>query len=804
MNKLKTLVAILLAVLILAGIGTDPCAAADRDGSQTKIIRLLYRIKGHQTCLTFDAEGPKPTRIGPVSDCGISVFFSQMAVAVADKSFTGTKTAVKEVKFRRGSDFFEVLFRWANTKATYNVRPGRHGRYVLTMILTPPAVKNSVTGDSDAQKPTDFIVKSVGAIAPPVQINTVKTSELFGAGASARAATALAKRLKSAKAVESAQAPKPASSPFVEPDQNGLALYAGANRKFEDCSRNLAFCASDIITAYRKALKAGPRSSQAPLALYRSGLAYYTMGKYRVADQFFKTVTSQWADSPAASRCWIGSGNICIKRESYIEAMESYRWALRQASAKEDKAAAEYVLGKTYQVLGAHKEALQMLQDCLAREPGYYHKNPLVLRFIGEAEFDLGDFRNAKQMLLRYVNCQESDPDQGTVLAKIGEILLNDKQVEAARKTYGFVHKYYTNSEGDIIGQIRSAELMEKFDLGKAIEMYNTLRARDLSPSFRNVVTLKLAELELKKCDLEQGLTLMDKSFPIKGDGGAPPEIGSLRESFFRNLVRQYYSNSDFDKTIRLVDKYRAIFNSMNSPETLEEVAESYAARKSYYNALQTYDRLLAQQHGANLDGILLNCGVYALRLRDFGRASRYAQAAQSGALKLKKSELLAQIAYHNEQYAEAVGYFEKVIQQRNDFYLSDPDSYAAFGYSLFQVKKYGEAVPILKKALVRAAADKDTRESVLVTLSDCLKEQKQYDQAAEMLETAIRIAGGEKQNELLYKVSKLYLEAGKSELAVKRLNRMVAAKDGFWSAVAQQELNTINMAAAQTGGNKQ
>ena len=38
----------------------------------------------------------------------------------------------------------------------------------------------------------------------------------------------------------------------------------------------------------------------------------------------------------------------------------------------------------------------------------------------------------------------------------------------------------------------------------------------------------------------------------------------------------------------------------------------------------------------------------------------------------------------------------------------------------------------------------------------------------------------GGRQNELLYRLSKLYLEDGKSDLAVESLNRIMAAKDTF------------------------
>jgi tetratricopeptide (TPR) repeat protein len=807
MNKLKTLPRIVLAALILAGISAPPCKAAGRAGSQTRIIHLWYRIQGNRTCLTFDAVGPKPRRIGPPSDTGISVFFPNMAVKLADRSFKGDKIAVKEVKFRRGADFFEVRFRWKNTTVTYSVRPGRHGSYVLTFLLTPPAVKTPVTASTKEPETTDFI-RNVEQLTPPIQVEKVKTSELFGSGVSTQAKDAYANEINSAIAGEPAK-PKEAktgTTPFTEPDTKGLALYARANQKFDSCSRNLIFCAPDVIEAYHKALLAGPASSQAPLAIYRTGLAYYTMGKYKPAYQFYGAVTSRWPDNPIAPRCWIGIGDIYMKTQSYVAAMEAYRSALRDATVKKDIASADYALGKTYLMLGANKEALGILQDCLTQEPYFFLKTSGILRFIGEADFNLGDFDNAKRMLLRYVNCQEGDPDQGVVLAKIAEIYLKQGQVDAAKKIYGFVHKYYTNSEGDLICRIRLAELTEKVDTDEAISMYESLQDRDLSPTLHSIVLIKLAELQLKKSDLVHGLAALDEAFPVNGNKAAPPGIAPLREKILCDLMRQLYFHNDFETAVRVADKYRLVFDSVNSPETREEIAESYAEKKLYLKALQTYDKLFALQHGGNLDGLLLRCAVYALRLKDYDRASRYAQAAKSGVLELKKSEILGQIFYHREQYAEAVADFEKVLKQRNEFFLSNPDSNTAFGYALYRVKKYDEAVPVLQKSLLRQTADSDARKSLLITLSDCFKEQKQYGKAAEMLETAVRIAPAGEKNELQYRLAKLYLEDGKTDQAIRNLNQMKATKDTFWSSVAQQELNTLQIAAATAppGGKKQ
>ena len=89
---------------------------------------------------------------------------------------------------------------------------------------------------------------------------------------------------------------------------------------------------------------------------------------------------------------------------------------------------------------------------------------------------------------------------------------------------------------------------------------------------------------------------------------------------------------------------------------------------------------------------------------------------------------------------------------------------------------------------------DGSSRRSILVMLSKCFAEQKQYQKAAEMMEAAMRLSGEDQANELLYETSKLYIAAGQTEKAIQSLNKIKGTEHPFWTAVAQQQLNTIDM----------
>jgi len=801
MSKLKTLLGLLFACCIIAGIALPRCGAAEKDKSETRIKSIRCSVKGNRTCLIFDAEGAKPKQIGPPSADGISVFFSQMTAKLPDKVFKGGKMAAKEVKFRRESSFFEVLFSQKNTSVSSSVQPGKNGEYKLILELTPSAKtaepQSAQTGKAKAPDSglPEASVEKTPAKMPQIELKKVETSELFGSRTSAPIKNGLA-IAQSAKDISGPPPVESTSKPgaFVEPDANTLSLYANANAMFEDCSRNLVLCAPEIFEAYTVALKAGPGCSLAPLAIYRSALAEMVMGKFAKADKLFRQVVSEWPDHPVACRCWLGIGEILNKKQAYVEAMEAFRWALREAAEKDDKAAAYYELGREYLTLGVNKEALEMLEYCIGQVPDYYTKKPDVQRYIGEAQFALGNLDKARERLLRFLNYQESAPDQDVVLAKVAEIFLIQGDLGAAGKLYSFIGKYYKDSEGDLICNVRQTELMEKDKPDQAIAIYNDLLGKDLSPSLHKILSMKLAAIEIRQGNPARSLELMDGAFPVKKDGSSPGEASQLREKILRLLAGQYFSKKDFMKVAQLYENYRRVFDSFQSSGALEQVAESYSSLKLYSNALEIFDKLIAK--GQRKEGdLLLRCALYALRINDSGRSFQYCKLVQGDAFDLKKSEILGHIFYRDQKYAEAVKSFAKALLKGKEFEMEDPDSYEAYGNCLYKAKKFDEAVPVLQKAMEREqTADAVTRRSTMLTLSKCLAEQKQFSKAAEMMDEAIQVSGEDGKNGLMYELSKLYMAAGQTDKAMQSLIQLKASEDPFWGPVAQQQINTIDL----------
>ncbi len=786
----KSSLALFFLVLLSVSLALPVCETRGQESSGTTVTKLRSSTKGGQTRLIFDAQGDKPRQVGPASDDGVSVFFTQMTVKIADKTIGDKGSPVKEVKFRRGGGFLEVLFKARGASFSWKIEERKKGRYSLVLDIGAPAAKAhnaAMPEPAPKEKP-----------APPVESRRIDTSELFASKLPDNLKKALAGIDRQAALKGDSEKLAVPKTKFAEMDEKTAGLFASASEKFDGCARNLVECGPEVIEAYGVALNAGPKTAEAPLAMYRTGLAFWTMGNYAKAEKLFRMVVSEWPEHPAASRCWIGIGDMYNKKQAYIEAMEAFRSALRIASNKEDKAAARFELGKELQMLGAAREAAEFLNLSLADDAEFYLKRPEIFRILGEAEFSLGQYDKAKEHLLRYVNYQESAIDQDMALAKLAETFLNLGDAGIANKIYAFIQKYYTDSEGDFISRVRQAEFLEKSDHAAAFKVYSELCSKDLSPSLRKIVYFKLASLNWKRGELDRSMDLMDEIFQGKDNLPAGNEMVALRERVLTDLIKKSVNEKNYIAVLQLHDKYRRILDDIQSAEVQENIAESYGALQFYSIALEIYDRLIAKGLKKG-DEVMLKCALYALRYDDRNRALQYCRLVQSEAMDPKRSEILGHILGRDHKFADAQKSFAKVIQKGRDLELTDPDSLQIYGSVLYEMHKYDEAVPILQKGLERANGGKGfNKRAMLVTLGKCFHELKQYPKAVEALEAALALSKEEEVNELLYALSKVYFAAGQSEKAAQGLNQIVGTNNPFWVAVAQQELNSIQM--SQTG----
>jgi len=205
--------------------------------------------------------------------------------------------------------------------------------------------------------------------------------------------------------------------------------------------------------------------------------------------------------------------------------------------------------------------------------------------------------------------------------------------------------------------------------------------------------------------------------------------------------------------------------------------------------------------------GTYLKCALYSLRMGDKGKSSQFCKQIQAEALDVRKSEVLGHLSFREQKYGDAVKYFGKILHKQKEFDLCEPDSFRIYGQTLYELKKYDEAIPILQKGFERIKSDDPTTARRLVLLGKCHIELKQFVKGAETIEMACALPG-RTANELLMKHRSSTLSPGSLKrpcrASIRSLERKTFLVGGCAAATEFHSNVQINRPANSCGESKQ
>jgi tetratricopeptide (TPR) repeat protein len=731
--------------------------------------------------MVFDLRGGRPSRITPLTEEGLLVEFKGAESCVFPEQFASKlPSMISHMTFEKEDDALRVkiMFKKGGISVKHHlmaVAASGNGSYRLVMDFSPQPSSDGKVEQTRASSPR-ATQKSQSNPAPLPPKSTPSPT----------APVATTTPANQAAVTESAMDPL-----FQEADETFLAHQT-----------ELFNYAPTIIRLYLEAIKADPKSPSIPLALYRCGVTYLAVDDYKRAEECFKRVVGEYPGHPALGLAWLGVGRIYEHKKAHAEAIMAFRTALNHPLDKPDRAEALYNLGHTLSLMNSHAEALEALTKCFAEDPTYYLKKPDALRALGEAHFALQQHDKSSHYLLWYHNLQKDAPDQDLILARLAEALANQNQHEMANKVYGYLRRLYPGSEGEAIGEIRKAELLEQQDeKGKkqALEIYKSLSQKNLPPSLSRLVVYRLASWEWKHKNYERSLILINAVLSNKSNKTALDECQTLRDKVVLDWAKQAFEDKDYGKVIDLYKENTDLFQSRGSTELEAALAESYGEIRAYPNAIEMYQTLLKKSGKKNEDW-LLRIARYFFLMGNMEKAVQTCEQIQSDSLQAGKTTLLASIYFAQGRYKEAVQNFDKIFQNGKNLSATEAESVLHYAESLLQVGRYEDGVSCTLNGS-KLLGDNDSEQKVQLSLlrSKCHQKLKQPEKAIEALEQALPMVQSETmKDQLNYQLSGLYVEVKDFNKATERLTQLSKSSQPLWKIAAQQQLDYLQMRSSE------
>ncbi|HBD08390.1 MAG TPA: hypothetical protein DCZ69_09020 [Syntrophobacteraceae bacterium] len=583
-------------------------------------------------------------------------------------------------------------------------------------------------------------------------------------------------------------------------DELAAARYGLADSYFALNEAQLADNAVAILSNYSMALKVDPAASSAPWAMVRSGLALQALGNPNKAIECFEEVITRFPKHPAAPVAMQALAPLYLRDKAIVEAIRVLRKALAYPLNTAARVDIYRQLGEALYLAGEHAGAVQAFNTAMKTDPELYLKEPVILRYLGEALFVEQKYEESRDLMFRYLNLRPDATDRDLVLARIAEILTLQDEKELSGKLYAYIQNTLPNSEGDVIAKIRRAEYLEgkdKITAEEATAIYRDLLQKPLAPPLSRLVHFKYALRLFERGQFAECVKILDESLE-KNPGKAPmDDFTALRARTIIGWSKQAYQQKDYAQVVQLHEANPKVFAAASSMEIDAMTADSYGHLKLYPKAIRLTQGLLNKKDGPKDEELVLKIARYYFLSGDKNSALQWCSQVQAPTRQTEKNMLIAQILFTQAQYPQVVALLNR-LPDKGTAPVSPVNWYNLYAESYMHMGNCTKAAPWFDKALEGLGKDpgrSEERLRVLMNQGICYTKDNNTEKAITTLEAATLLAPSEDlQCQLRYEMAKLYAEAGQPQKATEILTKLLDSPLSLWQIAARQELDYLKL----------
>lgn len=213
-----------------------------------------------------------------------------------------------------------------------------------------------------------------------------------------------------------------------------------------------------VLEAYEAAKNANPASRNVAEALSRMGYLHIFVGNVPEAKGYFDLLRRKYPDDPRVAMIDYYWGEHYLRRKDYVRAAEHFQYAIQNFPMSLAVQPSTVGLLKAFTALGHFGKAMEIVDSIEKRWPRYYLSDPSFLMAAGYAAMLSDNLERAKDYFWAYANIVPDAPDVDVAMARIGDILLKENKLDAAREIYHRTATAHPSREGGLIAKMRLAE----------------------------------------------------------------------------------------------------------------------------------------------------------------------------------------------------------------------------------------------------------------------------------------------------------------------------------------------------------
>ena len=254
---------------------------------------------------------------------------------------------------------------------------------------------------------------------------------------------------------------------------------------------------------YQMAIDRYPKSDQVPWALLMMGRASMLGGEAYKAAGYFEVVIEDYPDSEYVPLALVQRAQAFLSDGKTTRALEEFRQVAQRFPDSRYRKDADWGQAQALFSMARYQRASLLLKDMDRRNPELRIKEPELLYYIGEADFQQKKHQDARAYFLWALNIMPNLPDADIVLTRVGDTYKFEDDHLAAKDIYRRVVNLFPKSDGALVARIRLAESpiknqehpYEIFGVKPTTDAFKTYR--DIAHNYPDREVGELARLKL-------------------------------------------------------------------------------------------------------------------------------------------------------------------------------------------------------------------------------------------------------------------------------------------------------------------
>ena len=552
---------------------------------------------------------------------------------------------------------------------------------------------------------------------------------------------------------------------------------------------------------FQDALISFPKSSLCPYGYSAIGLIQKKMNNLSAAEGYFNLVKQDYLDYSGLAEILYHLADIYGQKGYPDKALRYYRQVFQDGNQNVYTLDAGIGYGKMLFDNKKYLDSLTVLNYVVALNPKKIYTSPDVLLIIGNADFEVGQSKMARQTLTRALNLFPEIEGRDVILSKIGDTYGMENAHEKAVKVYELVREKFPGSQGYIASSMGIARYL-KNDQEK-IDMYQMIKNKFPEDKFARISMMRLAEIyqtrgEYHNC-IKEIETLLSKH-----PRGLQYEAVKLMQSAYEALFEKQLKSDDYTGVLNTYEFEHEKIDRMDSRKIDLNVGLAYLQAKLYeqsfnhlINAYKQYKRSsrspelilglgIAMDESGRDDDALKLFDAYSKR---FPKDDRQVEAlCRAGSIYLAKKNY----AVSSEKYHKA-SKISKNPLEKGRILLLQSTVYEQSGEMKAAADFCEQAV---KEIALASGENYDVLTHAYKELGRTYISLKDYTRSADAYLKALRFSTNDREKATLgFLLGDAYQKGNRLPKAIDAFKQVVTSYDSVWARLAQQRLTTLELA---------